>query len=58
MIRQALSTKQQAHIMGNKLKLEFLMDKYQINKIRRENFDILKKDLLQKSINIQEALGL
>ena len=57
-LRQAISLPQQAHIMGNKIKLEFLQDKQKSAKLRNENQERVKNDLLRKAARLQQALGL
>ena len=56
-LRQAMRVSQQAHIMGNKIKLEFLLDAKKAAKLREENFTRVKTDLLRKCIRIEHALG-
>ena len=57
-LRQAISLPQQAHIMGNKIKLEFLLDKQKSARLRDENRERVKNDLLRKAARVQQALGL
>lgn len=57
-LRQALSLPQQAHIMGNKIKLEFLFDKVCANKLRTQTWQKVKDDLLRKCAKVQAALEL
>lgn len=57
-LRQALSVPQQAHIMGNKMKLEFLLDKTKVAKLRTQTWQRVKDDLLRKCARVQSALEL
>lgn len=57
-LRQALSLPQQAHIMGNKIKLEFLLDKTKAAKLRDQTLQRVKDDLLRKCAKVQAALEL
>ena len=56
-LRQAMGPSQQGHIMGNKIKLEFLFDGNKAEKLRLENFERVKADLLRKCARVEQALG-
>ena len=56
-LRQAMGPPQQGHIMGNKIKLEFLFDGNKAEKLRLENFERVKADLLRKCARVEQALG-
>ncbi len=56
-LRQAMRVPQQAHIMGNKIKLEFLLDAKKVAKLREENFNRVKADLFRKCARVEQALG-
>ena len=56
-LRQAMGVPQQAHIMGNKIKLEFLLDAKQAAKLRQENFERVKADLLRKCARLESTFG-
>ena len=57
-LRQAISVPQQAHIMGNKMKLEFLQNKQQLAQMRKQALQVAREDLLRKAAKVQVKLGL
>ncbi len=56
-LRQAMGRPQQGHIMGNKIKLEFLFGGKRAEKLRLESFERVKADLLCKCARVEQALG-
>ncbi|MBQ4132836.1 MAG: glycosyltransferase [Desulfovibrionaceae bacterium] len=55
-LRQAMRIPQQAHIMGNKIKLEFLLDSRKLGRLREDSFNRIRVDLFRKCARTEQAM--
>ena len=56
-LRQAMTVRQQAHIMGNRLKLEYLFTAKEAAELRQKTRQRIEEDLLRKCAALDKMLG-